>query len=94
MPREQLDMPDILKIVRKIQPKLVLEAYKSDEAECPQCHVARKVVKGVPVMPKSFCTDNCLKDTVNDLFESDIGFIVDDMVHKVFYGRTTTFFIE
>jgi hypothetical protein len=75
MPREQLDMPDILKIVRKIQPKLLLEAYKSDKAECPQCHVARKVVKGVPVMLKSFCNDACLKDTVNDLIESEMGFI-------------------
>jgi len=75
MPREQLDMPDILKIARKIQPKLLLEAYTSDKAECPQCHAARKVAKGVPVMLKSFCTDNCLKDTVKDLIESEMGFI-------------------
>jgi len=75
MPREQLDMPDILKIVRKIQPELLLEAYKSDKAVCPQCGVARKVAKGVPVMLKSICTDNCLKDTVKDLIESEMGFI-------------------
>ena len=68
MPREELDWPEIISIVRSKQFEGILEQYEPESADCPHCGEARKVVKGAPQMAKKICDDQCLKDTLNNLF--------------------------
>lgn len=74
MPREELPIEEIVRLARKTQDVDLLEVYPG-ESKCGQCNAARKMSKGVPVIPKSFCTYSCVKDSVNDLIENKRGFI-------------------
>ena len=75
MPREELPLEEIIRIARKTQDEDLLEIYNPDSRKCEQCGKERKLSKGVPVIPKSFCTDVCLKTTVTDLTWTKPAFI-------------------
>ena len=75
MPRKELSLEEIVRLARKTQDVDLLEVYNPDGPECEQCGKARKMSKGVPVIPKSFCTDKCVKITVTDLIKTKRGFI-------------------
>lgn len=71
MPRAELNITEIINVVRRAQNPAVLEAYQSAEAKCPECGVGRKVVKGKPTMSKKICTDECLKYSLEQMIEND-----------------------
>ena len=76
MPREELSLNEIIKLARKTQDVDLIEIYNIHSRKCEQCGKDRKISKGVPVIPKSFCTDSCLKITVMDLIETSPRFIL------------------
>ena len=75
MPREELTLDEIVRLARKTQDADLIEIYNIHSSKCEQCGKDRKISKGVPVIPKSFCTDSCLKTTITDLIDSSPGFI-------------------
>jgi hypothetical protein len=75
MPREELPLEEIIRLARKTQDEDLLEIYSPDSRKCEECGKERKISKGVPVIPKSFCTDECLKTTVKDLTWNKPAFI-------------------
>jgi hypothetical protein len=66
--RNELEWPEIIKIVRSKQFEGILDKFEPEAADCPFCGEVRKVVKGAPQMAKKICADQCLRDNLNNLF--------------------------
>jgi len=74
MPRVQIDIPDIRKIVRKKQYDSLLTTYKPSEKSCPHCGVQRRKFL------KKICSDECLDKVLDTMMLSgELYYIMDDV---------------